>query len=96
MKEFLNKKWTRGGLDPSLQKIDDVSSISRCTGSSRPRTMRIVDNVDAIADLVQSQEEQSSTHLSVRQTVREMSIPRSCVHDVIKQDLKLKCSTLMS
>ena len=96
MKDFPNKKWTRGGSDPSLQKIDDVGSISRCTGSSRPRTVRMVDNVDAVADLVQSQEKQSQTHHSVRQIAHELSIPQSCVHDAIKQDLKLKRSTLMS
>ena len=93
LKEFPNKKWTRGGLDHLLQTVDHVGS-NRCTGSGRPHTVRTVDNVDA--DLVQSQEEQPQTHRSVRQTVREWSIPRSCVHDVIKQDLKLKCSTLMS
>jgi len=63
LKEFPNKKWTRGGLDHLLQKTDDVGS-NRCTGSGRPRTVRTVDNVDAVADLVQSQEEQPQTHRS--------------------------------
>ena len=60
-------------------------SINRCT--SREWTT----NVDAIADLVQSLEQQPQSHRSVRQIERELSIPRSCVHDVIKPDMKLKC-----
>jgi len=90
LKEFPNKKWTRGGLDHLLQTVDHVGS-NRCTGSGRSHIVRTVDNVDAVADLIQSQEEQSQTHRSVRQIVRELSIPRSCVPDVRKQDLKLKC-----
>ena len=74
-----------------LKKIDNTGSVKRCSGSGRPRAVRTVDNVDAVADLVQSQEDKPQTHRSVRQISRELSIPRSCVHDVIKQDLKLKC-----
>jgi len=40
---------------------------------------------------VQSQEDQPHSHLTVRHISHELEIPKSCVHDVIKQDLKLKC-----
>ena len=53
--------------------------------------MRTVENVDAANDLVQSQEDHPHSHLTVRQISHELEIPKSCVHDVIKQDLKLKC-----
>jgi len=84
LKEFPNKKCTRGGLD---QQIDDVG-LNRCTGSGRLRTVRTVDNVDAVPDLVQSQEDQPQTGRSVRQIARELSIPQPCLRNVIKQDLK--------
>jgi len=95
LKQFPSKKWTMGGLDHLLQKNDDVGS-NRCTGSGRPRTVRMVDNVDAVADLVQSLAEQPQTHRSVRQIACELSIPHASFRDVTKQDLKLKCSIWMS
>ena len=53
LNEFPNKNWTRRGLDHLLQKIDNTDSVARCPGSGRPQTVRTVDNVDAVADLVQ-------------------------------------------
>ena len=56
--------------------------------------MRIDENVDTTADLVHGQEEQPQTHHSVRRITHELSTPRSCVHDVIKQDLKFDMDEL--
>ena len=77
-----------------LQKIDYVGWFESLHWQrSAARTVRMV---DAIADLVQSQEDQPQTHHCVTQIVRELGIPQSYVHDVIKQDLKFECSTWMS
>jgi len=89
LKEFRNRNWTLGGLKHLLQKVDKFGSVDRSAGSGRPRSARTVENVDTV-DLVQSQEDQPHSHLTVTQISHELEIPISCVHNVIKQDLKLK------
>ena len=74
-----------------LRKIDNFGSIDWCAGSGRPRSARTVANVDIVADLVQSQDDQPHSHLTVREISREIDISRSCVHDIVKKDLNLKC-----
>jgi len=38
----------------------------------------MVDNVDAVADIVLSQEDQPQTYRSARQMARKLSIPQAC------------------
>ena len=54
LKEFLDKGWTRGGLNNFLSKIDRIGSFQRLPGSGRPRTARTVDNVEQVELLVLS------------------------------------------
>lgn len=91
LKEFPRKNWSRSGLDKLLKKIDEHGSISRIAGTGRRRSVRTDENVEAVAKLVLSQEEKPHSHRTVRQISRELSIPRSSVHDIIKKDLRLKC-----
>ena len=58
-----------------LRKIDDFGSVDRHAGSGRPRNARTVANVDAVANLVQSQDDQPRSHLTVREISREMNLP---------------------
>lgn len=58
------------GLDHLLQKLTMLVLINHSTDSSRLRTARTVDNVDAVAE-----EEQLQTHRSVRLIALELSIP---------------------
>jgi len=87
IREFPNKNWSRRGLDHL--KIDESDSTARKSGSGRRWTASHDDNIDAVADLVQSQEDRPQTHRSVRQISRETGIRRSYVHNIIKQDLRL-------
>lgn len=91
LEEFPNKNWTRGGLDYLLQKIDHCGSIARTAGSGRKRSARTDENIEAVSELVLSQEDKPHSHHTVRQISRELSITRSSVHNIIKRDLKLKC-----
>ena len=59
IREFLNKNWSRLGLDHLIKKIDESDLIARKSGSSKPRTALYDNNIDAVADLVQSQEDRS-------------------------------------
>ena len=94
LSEFPNKNWSRHGLDHLLAKIDRFGTIKRQPGTSLTnRTVRTNDNIDEVADLVQSQEDRPQTHCSIGQIARETSISQSSVHRIIrvKTDLKLKC-----
>ena len=75
LKEFSNRNWTLGGLNKLLRKIDDFGSVDRHAGSGRPRNARTVANVDAVANLVQSPDDQPRSHLTVREISREMNLP---------------------
>jgi len=79
-------------LDHLLAKIDTFGTIKRRPGTGLTnRTVHTNDNIDEVADLVQSQEDCPQTHCSIRQIAHEISISRLSVHCIIKTDLKLKC-----
>jgi len=68
---FLNKKKTNcHDLNRLIKKIDECDSITWKSGSGKPRTAHHEDNIDAVADLVQSQADKLQTHHSVRLTDR--------------------------
>ena len=91
LKEFPHRGWSRGGLDKLLRKIDELSTVERITGSGRPQSARTDENIEIVAELVQSQEDRPQTHRTVRQIARDTNISRASVHNIIKMDLNLKC-----
>jgi len=58
IKEFPNKKWSKRGVEDFQKRLRTTGSIERAPGSGRRRTTRTAENVDAVGDLVQSQENQ--------------------------------------
>ena len=74
IKEFPNKKWSKRGVENFQKRLQTTGSIERAPGSGRPRT---AENVDAVGDLVQNQENQPQTHSSTRQISRELGIPQT-------------------
>ena len=76
-KEFPNKKWSRRDVEDFQKRLRTTGSIERVPGSGRPCTTRTAENVDAVGDLVQSQENQPQTHRSTRQISRELRIPQA-------------------
>jgi len=58
IREFQNTNWNHycHGLDHVIKTIDESDSIARNSGSNRPRIARH-DDIIAVADLVQSQED---------------------------------------
>ena len=77
IKEFPNKKWSKRGVEDFLKRLRTTGSIERAPRSGRPRTTRTAENVDAVGDLAQSQENQPQTHRSTRQISRELGIPQT-------------------
>src|ERR1043165_2246116 len=69
IKEFPNKNWKRKTLDDFLRKLRTTGSVERAAGSGRPKSSRTEDNIAAVNELVQSQEDKPKTHLN--QTNRE-------------------------
>jgi len=77
IKEFPNKKWTKRGVEDFQKRLRTTGSIERAPGSGRPCTTRTAENVDAVGDLVQSQENQTETYSSTRQISQELGIPQT-------------------
>jgi len=77
IKEFPNKKWSKRGVEDFQKRLRTTGSIERAPGSGRPRTTRTAENVDAVGDLVHSQENQHQTHRSTRQISQELGIPQT-------------------
>ena len=65
------------GVEDFQKRLRTTGSIERAPGSGRPRMMRTAENVNAVGDLVQSQENQPQTHCSTRQISRELRIPQT-------------------
>jgi len=59
------------------KRLQTTGSIERAPGSGRPCTTRPTENIGAVGDLVQSQENQPQTHRSTRQISREFGIPQT-------------------
>ena len=62
-----------------IEAIANNGSIERVPGSGRPRTRHTaeIENVDAVGDLVQSQDNKPQIHRSTRQISRELGIPQA-------------------
>jgi len=68
---------SKHGVEDFQKLLRTTGSIEWEPGSGRPRTTRTAVNVDAVGDLVQSQENQPQTHRSTRQISRELGIPHT-------------------
>jgi len=69
--EFPDKGWGLCGLNKLRRKLWDTGTTARRSDSGRPRTARIDDNINAVNDLVLSQEDVPKMHRSMRQIARE-------------------------
>jgi len=91
LKMFPNNNWTLGGLKTLLRKIDATDSVERRSGSGRPRTVRVLDVIANVQDLVLNQENAPKTHSSQRWISRRTGVSLGCVNRIIRQDLRLTC-----
>jgi hypothetical protein len=57
MKEFPNKHWSRRSLERLIARIDATVSADEKKKTGRKRTVRIDDNINAVEELVLSQED---------------------------------------
>ena len=61
VKEFPNKRWSRPSLYRLIAKIDATGTATEKKRTGRPRTVRIDENINAVEELVLSQEDAPST-----------------------------------
>jgi len=61
-------------LNDFIKRLKQTGSITKKSGSGRPRTAQTTANIDAVDELVLSQEEAPQTHSTVRQIARETRI----------------------
>ena len=90
MQEFPLRKWKKSTLNDLIRKIDKTGSADRASVSGRPRSARVQENIQVVAELVCSQEGQPGTSKSPREIARETGISRSSVRRIVKKDLHLK------
>ena len=91
VKEFPEKKWHVRSVSRLLKKLKETGTTSRKVGSGRPRTSRTQENINAVGELVLSQEDAPGTHKTVRQIARQTRVHRSSIVRIVHQDLQLKC-----
>src|SRR6218665_693530 len=89
IKEFPQKGWNKNGLDVLLQKIRKTASVDRQSGSGRPPSVRPTENIDAVNDLVLSQEGAPQTHRTTRQIKRDTGVSKGTEYRKIHDDLQL-------
>ena len=91
LKEFPLKSWSLSGLTRLLKNIDETGSSERKHGGGTGRLSRTDANIEAVEQLVLSQEDHPGTHRTIREVARETGISTTTVHRIIHKDLRLKC-----
>ena len=89
IREFPNKRWAPSTVARIIRQIKQNNSTKRKPGSGRPRTARTQDNVNAVEELIQSQEDNPGSHKSARQVAAYVGISRRSVGRICK-DLRLR------
>jgi len=88
IKEFPDKNWNRKGLDYLLTKLRETGTVERKVGSGRQRSARTTQNIDAVEDLIVSQEDKPRTHRSTLNTCRLHE--KLVCHRVLSYELSTK------
>lgn len=89
---YPNKKWSLAQIHRICRKVDKCgSALERKSGSGRPKTARTVENIDAVQELICSQEGKPGTSLSTRKIAQQIGICQKSVRNIAKQDLGLCC-----
>ena len=73
-----------------LKKIDETGDVERREGSGRPKSSRTENNINAVKELISSQEDKPGTHATPNQTSKMMDIPRTSIRRIIAEDHKLQ------
>ena len=90
IKDHPEKNWGFRNVGYLLKKIDETGDVKRRGGSWRPKSSRTENNINAIKELISSQEDKPGTHATPNKISKMMDIPRTSIRKIIADDLKLQ------
>ena len=89
---YLQKQWNLNSVKTICRRFKFTgSTCNRKGGSGRPKTARRDDKIDAVHELICSQEGQPGTSRSTREIAREVGISQTSVRRIANRDLELRC-----
>ena len=90
IKDYPEKNSGLRSVDYLLKKIDETGDVKRREGSGRPKRSRTENNINAVKQLISSQEDKSGTHATPNEISKMMDISRTLIRRIIAEDLKLQ------
>ena len=90
IKDHSEKNWGLRNVGYLLKKIDETGDVKRREGSGRPKSSRTENNINAVKELISSQEDKPGTHATPNEISKMMDIPRTSICRIIAEDLKLQ------
>ena len=91
-KEFSYKNCAVSSVGDLLRKIDTMNSISLKAGSGRPRTIRTEQNINCVAELIYSQEDNTGSSKSHRDIEKLTGILAVLYDESLRQIFSFKSS----
>ena len=90
IKDHSKTNWGLCNVGYLLKKIDETGDVKRREGSGRPKSNRTENNINAVKELISSQEDKPGTHATPNEISKIMDIPRTSIRRIIAEDLKLQ------
>ena len=90
IKDHPEKNWGLRNVGYLLKKIDETGDVKRREGSGRPKSSRTENNINAVKQLLSSQEDKLGAHATPNEISKMMDISRTSIRRIIAEDLKLQ------
>ena len=90
IKDHPEKNWGLRNVGYLLKKVDETGDVKRREGSGKPKSSRNENNINAVKELISSQEDKPGTHSTPNEISKTMDIPRTSIRRIIAEDLKLQ------
>ena len=88
IKDHPEKNWGLRNVGYLLKTIDETGHVKRREGSGRSKSSRTENNINAVKELISSQEDKPGTHATPNDISKMMDIPRTSIRRIIAEDLK--------
>ena len=90
IKDHPEKNWGLRNVCYLLKKNDETGDVKRREESGRPKSSRTENNINAVKELISSQEDKPGTYATHNQISKLIDIPRTSIRRIITEDLKLQ------
>ena len=87
IKDHPEKNWGLRNVRYLLKKIDETGDVKRQEGLGRPKSSRTENNINAVKELISSQEDKPGTHATPNEIWKMMYIPRTLIRRTIAEDI---------